>query len=69
MKDKTYLAINLNDFHSNQNGKPETNTQIKFFSAANLADAKRAVHTTYPHTAWFVIPKGYCDSNIVYSEN
>lgn len=68
MKDKSYLAINLHDFHSNQNGKPETTAQIRFLSAKSLDAAKEFIHESEPRTAWFVIPKEYCDKNIVYAE-
>jgi hypothetical protein len=63
-----YLAINLNDFHSNQNGKAETHTQIKFISAKSIQAAREYIHESEPKTAWFVIPKSYCDANIVYAE-
>lgn len=65
MKDRSFLAINLNDFHANQNGKPETITQIRFLSAKSLDKAKEFIHELEPKTAWFVIPKEYCDKNIV----
>jgi len=65
---KTFLAINLNDFHANQNGEPETHAQIKFISAKTIEAAKEHVHRLEPKTAWFVIPKSYCDENIVYAE-
>lgn len=68
MKDKSYLAINLHDFHSNQNGKSETTAQIRLLSAKSLDAAKEFIHELEPRTAWFVIPKEYCDKNIVYAE-
>jgi hypothetical protein len=67
-KHKTYLAINLNDFHANQNGKPETHTQIKFISAESIQAAREHIHRSHPETAWFVIPKSYCDERIVYAD-
>ena len=68
MKNQTFLAINLRDFHRNQNGNPETTAQIRFISAKNSEEAKQAIHRLYPDTAWFVIQKSYCDNNIVYAE-
>ncbi len=68
MKDKSYLAINLHDFHANQNEEPETTTQIRFISAKSLDKAKEFMHELEPKTAWFVLPKEYCDKNIVYAE-
>lgn len=65
MKDKTFFAINLNDFHANQNGKPETNTRIVFIGAKSIEDARKHINDREPECAWFVIPKSYCDRNIV----
>lgn len=69
MKDRTFLAINLNGFHSNQNGEARTETEILFISANSIEKAREYVHSEYPHIAWFVIPKAYCDKNIVYAES
>lgn len=66
MKDKTFLAINLKDFHANQNGKAETNTQIKFISAISLDKAITHINTLYPEIPWVVISKTYFDEHIVY---
>ena len=66
MKDKQYLAINLNDFHANQNGNAETNTQIKLISAGSLDKANEHMRKLYPNQAWAVIPKNYFDEHIVY---
>ena len=66
MKDKQYLAISLNDFHANQNGKAETNTQIKFILAKSLDKANEHMRKLYPSQAWVVIPKNYFDEHIVY---
>lgn len=65
MKYKSFIAINLNDFHSNQNGKPETSAQMLFISAKSLDDAKEFVKTQYSDRAWSVIPKTQIDNNIV----
>ena len=65
--DKTFLAINLNDFHANQRGEPRTQTEIKFISAKSIEKAREHIHSEYPSIAWFVIPKEYCDKNIVYA--
>jgi len=67
MKYKEFIAINLNDFHSNQKGKPETNTQLLFLSNTSLEKAKEQVKRMHPETAWSVIPKTQIDSNIVYA--
>lgn len=64
MKDKTYLAISLNDFHSNQEGA-ETETKIRFISTTSIEKAKDLVKIMYPDNAWAVIPKQYFDANIV----
>lgn len=65
MKNKQYLAINLNDFHANQN-EGETNTQIKFLLAGSLDKAIQHINTLYPEIPWVVIPKTYFDEHIVY---
>lgn len=65
MKDKSFLAINLNDFHSNQSGS-ETVTQIKFIAASSLDNAISHINSLYPDKAWVVIPKTYFDEHIVY---
>jgi len=67
MKEKTFLAINLHDYHANQCGKAETNTRIRFLSATSLEKAKEFINRLEPEFAWFVIPKDYCDKNIVYA--
>jgi hypothetical protein len=67
MKNETFLAISINDFHKNQNGKPETSAKVQFISAKSREDAKRQIHQLFPDTAWFVVPKSYCDENIVYA--
>ena len=67
MRNKTFLAINLNDFHSNQKGKPETNAQIKFIGATTIDVARKYMQRLYPDTTWFVVPQSYCDKNIVYA--
>lgn len=68
MKDKTFFAINLDDFHSNQKGEPKTNCEMLFISAKDLESAKKYVACFHPQTPWFVIPKEYCDRNIVYRD-
>ena len=42
--------------------------QHRFLSAKSLDAAKEFIHELEPRTAWFVIPKEYCDKNIVYAE-
>lgn len=66
---KSYLAINLNDFHSNQNNNAETNTRIKFIAANNLDSARKFIHESDLCNAWVVIPKQYFDKNIVRVNN
>ena len=61
---KTFLCINLNDFHGNQNG-PKTNAEIQFVSAADQNKANELIHEMYPTKAWFVIDKAYADKHIV----
>ena len=65
MKYKEFFAINLNDFHANQDGA-ETNTQIKFISAISLKKAQEHVRTLYPDIPFVVITKKYFDEHIVY---
>jgi hypothetical protein len=67
MKNKSFLAINLNDFHANQNGEPKTNTEIQFLQAKDIESARELIKRLYPQTAWVVIPKQYFDNNIVYA--
>ena len=68
MKDKTFLAINLKDFHSNQNGEARTNTEILFIGATSIEKAREHVKRKYPTIAWSIFPKSYLDKNIMYSE-
>lgn len=67
MKNKVFLAINLDDFHSNQQRNCVwTEAKIRFISAENIEQAKKFVQEFYPSVAWVVIPKNYFDRNIVY---
>lgn len=61
---KTYLCINLNDFHENQNGT-KTNTEIQSVIATNQNKANELIHKMFPTKAWFVIDKAYADKHIV----
>ena len=60
---KTFLCINLNDFHTNQKGAGTT-TEIKFLSAYNQKEAEEMIHRLRPANAWFVIDKAYADKHI-----
>lgn len=63
----SYIAINLDQFHENQQKDCAwTIAQMRFVSAKNLEKAKEFVKEFYPTVAWVVIPKKYFDSNIVY---
>ena len=65
-KGQSYLAINLSDFHQNQNGDALTLAEIRFISAKNIEAAKAFIHRLYPNEAWGVVPKNTMDKNIVY---
>ena len=67
MKDKAFVAINMNDFHQNQNGQPETNAQILFISAKNIKDAISYCKEYHKGIAWSVMPKSYIDKTIIYN--
>lgn len=64
---KTFLCINLNDFHGNQDGA-KTNTEIQFVGADNQNKAEELIHSMFPTKAWFVIDKAYADKHIVNSD-
>ena len=64
MSTKTYICIDLDEFHENQKDA-ETKASIKFISAKNTEGAKRAISLLYPNKAWTVIPKTTIDKNIV----
>lgn len=67
MKNKIYLAINLNDFHDNQNEtKGETFTKIIFIHAESIEKAKEYLNNRNTGKAWSVVSKDYFDKNIVY---
>lgn len=68
MKNKSFIAINMNDFHANQNGNAETNTQMLFISAKNINDAIAYCKEFHRGVAWSVIPKAQIDKTIVYQE-
>ena len=69
MKSKTYLAINLNDFHENQNKtKGETFTKIVFINANSIDEAKQCINNRNTDNAWTIIPKDYFDKNIAYKQ-
>ena len=67
---KTYLCINLKEFHENQKNRkePGTTATILFIEAKNQEDAQAFIHKLHPETAWFVIDKHYADQRIVCSE-
>lgn len=65
MKNKQFIAVNLNEFHANQS-KGETKAQMVFVSADNLEKAKEFVKIEYPNIAWTIICKDTFDKNIVY---
>ena len=64
MKDQTYMAVNLSDFHQNQK-EARTVVEIHFIGAKNMDAAKALIHRLYPNEAWGVIPKRTMDKNIV----
>jgi len=65
---KEYLAINLNDFHKNQNStKGMTFTKIVFISAESIEKAKEYINNRNTKEAWTIIPKQYFDKNIAYA--
>jgi len=53
---KTYLCINLNEFHR---------ATIEFIAAANQDEANSLIHRLHPKKTWFVIDKAYADKHIV----
>ena len=60
---KKYFAINLEDFHSNQEGA-KTNVEILFIDSNSLKEAKQFVKREYGQT-YSVITKDYFDKNII----
>lgn len=66
--DKTYIAIDLEQFHSNQE-KSFTKAQMLFISADNINKAKEHLKEFYPSVPWTVIPKSTFDKNIVYKSD
>lgn len=66
MKAKTFIAINLNQFHENQKGEAQTIAQMRFIKAESLEKAQEFVKEFYPDIAWSVMPKNIIDKNIVY---
>jgi hypothetical protein len=67
---KSFIAINLDQFHSNQQKDYAwTESQMRFISADNIEKAKEFVQTFYPTVAWSVIPKSIIDKNIVCKSN
>lgn len=61
---KTFLCINLNDFHANQKDAGTT-TRILFLSANNQKEAEKTIQRLRPESAWIVIDKNYADKHIV----
>jgi len=61
---KTYLAINLSDFHTNQKSA-STHVEIMFISARNIEKAQTHLKRHYPRQAWGIVPKSTMDKNIV----
>jgi hypothetical protein len=55
-KSETYLAISLNDFHSNQKGTAETNVRILFISAKTATEAANYCKEHHKDNAWSIIP-------------
>ena len=66
---KTYLCINLNEFHTNQmkDIKCGTRATILFIEAKNQEHALKCIHRMHPEKAWFVIDKAYADNRIAYA--
>lgn len=67
---KSFIAINLDQFHDNQQKDCAwTTAQMRFISASSIEKAKEFVETYYPTVAWAVIPKTTIDNNIVCKSN
>ena len=61
---KTYLAINLDDFHKNVK-EGQTITQIRFISAESINKAKSLVIRNYPSHGWSLVSEDYFNKHIV----
>lgn len=59
-----FIAINLDDFHRNQDG-PTTNADMIFIQAENIRKAQGLLERNYPETPWAVVCKQVFDANIV----
>jgi hypothetical protein len=60
----TFIAFNLEDFHSNQDAG-RTMVSVKFVQAKNLRAAKDFMTRFYPEQAWSVVAKRTFDTGIV----
>lgn len=63
---KIYVAMNMRDFHRNQGGKPGTNVELAFVSAASIEEAKEYMKRNRPECAWSIIPKSTIDKNYAF---
>lgn len=59
-----FIAINLDDFHKNQNGSTTT-TGMVFVEAENIDKAKSFMKHNHPESPWAVVCKQIFDANIV----
>lgn len=63
---KTYIAMNMNDFHMNQKeGIAGTSVELVFISAESIDKAKAYIKHSRPECAWSVISKSTIDKNFV----
>lgn len=63
-----FIAIDLNDFHKNQDGAT-TMAGMVFIEAENIWKAQRLLKHAYPESPWAVVCKQVFDANIVYLDN
>ena len=60
-----FIAINLDDFHKNQNNEPRTNASMIFVDAPGIIEAKEYIKLNHPESPWAVVSKKVIDANIV----
>lgn len=63
-----FIAINMNDFHANQNGSPSTTCEILFIDAKNKTAAGEWASEMRPNIAWSIVPKAAIDDHIIFNE-
>jgi hypothetical protein len=61
---KTYLAINLDQFHKNAKDG-QTTAQIRFIPAINMKKAASFIRRNYPANDWSLVPEGCFNRHIV----